>query len=462
VISRATEAAPAPAAEATLQLSEVSDELGAIARTAGSGSARARLTRLSSLFGRATASERDFLVRLLFGELRQGALEGVLVDAIARASSGSVATIRQAAMTSGSLTTVARVALTEGPAALSRFVIQIFRPVQPMLAESATSVAEALADLGQGMLEFKLDGARIQVHKQDRDVRVFSRNLRDVTAAVPEVVDLVSVLSPRELIVDGEVLALDGDGGPMPFQETMRRFGRKLDVDRLRRELPLTPVLFDCLYLDGESLLDKPLSERRQTLVSVAAPHVVPHIVTSTITEAEAFMNESVSRGHEGIMVKALDAKYIAGSRGRSWLKVKVVRTLDLVVLAAEWGHGRRKGKLSNLHLGARDTESDGFVMLGKTFKGLTDEMLEWQTSALLGLETHRDAYTVYVRPELVVEVAFNDVQESPQYPGRLALRFARVKGYRQDKSAAEADTIEAVRTIHARRFVTTKDTKNG
>ena len=459
VISRATEAAPAPADEATLQLPEVSHALGAIAQTAGAGSARARLTQLASLFGRATAGERDFLVRLLFGELRQGALEGVLLDAIARASASPVAAIRQAAMTSGSLTTAARVALTEGPAALSQFVIQIFRPVQPMLAESASSIGEAMSLLGQGMLEFKLDGARIQVHKQGRDVRVFSRNLRDVTAAVPEVVDAISVLSPPDLIVDGEVLALDRDGRPLPFQETMRRFGRKLDVDRLRQELPLTPVLFDCLYLDGESLLDKPLSERRQRLSSVAANHLVTHIVTSTLSEAEAFMNEAVSRGHEGLMVKALDAHYIAGSRGRSWLKVKVVRTLDLVVLAAEWGHGRRKGKLSNLHLGARDTESGGFVMLGKTFKGLTDEMLEWQTRALLGLETHRDTYTVYVRPELVVEVAFNDVQESPQYPGRLALRFARVKAFREDKSASEADTLDSVREIWKSRVATTRDT---
>jgi DNA ligase-1 len=326
-----------------------------------------------------------------------------------------------------------------------------------MLAESAASVTEAMALLGRAILELKLDGARIQVHKQGADVRVFSRNLRDVTGAVPEVVDAVRVL-PRDLIVDGEVLAFDAEGMPLPFQETMRRFGRKLDVERLRRELPLTPVLFDCLYLNGESLVDRPLSERREKLVE-AAPHlVVPHILTSSVAEAEAFMNGSVKGGHEGVMVKALDARYVAGSRGRSWLKVKLVRTLDLVVLAAEWGHGRRRGKLSNLHLGARDTESGGFVMLGKTFKGLTDEMLAWQTRALLDLEVHRDTYTVYVRPELVVEVAFNDVQESPHYPGRLALRFARVKAYRQDKSAAEADTLEAVRAIWQSRSTTTKN----
>lgn len=460
LISQAGKAASPAVAEATLTLSEVDDALGTIARTSGAGSSRARLTQLASLLARATASERDFLIRLLFGELRQGALEGILLDAIARASASSVETIRQAAMTSGSLMTVARVALTEGPDALSRFVIELFRPVQPMLAESAGSVDEAMGDLGQAMLEFKLDGARIQVHKQGRDVRVFTRNLRDVTAAVPEVVETIGTLSPDDLIVDGEVIALDKDGRPLPFQETMRRFGRKLEVDRLRRDLPLTPFLFDCLYLNGQSLLDQPLSERRKQLTDIAPHHVVPHILTSVLSEAETFMNEAVSRGHEGIMAKALDARYIAGSRGRSWLKVKVVRTLDLVVLAAEWGHGRRTGKLSNLHLGARNTESGGFVMLGKTFKGLTDEMLAWQTKALLDLETHRDTYTVYVRPELVVEVAFNDVQESPQYPGRLALRFARVKAYRQDKSASEADTIETVRSIHGGRFSTTKNTK--
>jgi DNA ligase-1 len=460
VISQAVRASPAPGSVATLQLSDVHEALGAIARIGGAGSSRARLSHLASLFGRTTGPERDFLIRLLFGELRQGALEGVLVDAIARASATPVATIRQAAMTSGNLTTVARVALTEGALALSRFVIQVFRAVQPMLAESAATVDEAMTDLGQAMLEFKLDGARIQVHKQGRDIRVFSRNLRDVTTAVPEVVEAAELLPAEELIVDGEVLALDQDKRPLPFQETMRRFGRKLDIERLRSELPLTPVFFDCLYQNGESLLDMPLTERRKRLESVAARMVVPHLVTSVPSEAEAFMNESVSRGHEGIMAKALDGTYVAGSRGRSWLKVKVVRTLDLVVLAAEWGHGRRTGKLSNLHLGARDPESNGFVMLGKTFKGLTDEMLEWQTRALLELETHRDAYTVYVRPELVVEVAFNDVQESPQYPGRVALRFARVKAFRQDKSAAEADTLDAVRAIHGGQFRQLKEDK--
>jgi DNA ligase-1 len=432
-----------------LELRDVDKGLDEIARISGPGSGRARVNLLKRLFARATPDERDFLIRLLSGELRQGALEGMLIGAIARAVDIPAATIRQAAMTAGDLRLVARTAFTEGPAGLSRFCIQVFRPLLPMLAESAATVAEALQDLGEATFEFKLDGARIQVHKAGDDVKVFSRNLRDVTAAVPEVLEAIRPLPARDLIVDGEVLALRSDGGPQPFQETMRRFTRKRDIARLRQEIPLTPFLFDCLYIDGEALLEQPQSSRFARLTAIAPHLVLPHITTSSQKEAEAFLDESVRRGHEGLMAKAPHARYVAGSRGRSWLKIKVVRTLDLVVLAAEWGHGRRRGWLSNLHLGARSPDTNGFVMLGKTFKGLTDEILEWQTHALLGLETHRDPYTVYVRPELVVEVAFNDIQESPQYPGRLALRFARVKAYRPDKTAAEADTLAAVQSIY-------------
>ena len=439
----------APHAGQPLELRDVDKALDEIARTSGPGSARARVKLLKLLFARATAEERDFLIRLLSGELRQGALEGILTEAIARAVDIPAATIREAAMTAGDLRLVARVAFTEGPAGLSRFSVQLFRPLQPMLAESAATVAEALQDLGEAALELKLDGARIQVHKAGDDVRVFSRNLRDVTAAVPEVLEAIRPLPARDLIVDGEVLALRPDGVPQPFQETMRRFTRKLDIARLRQEIPLTPFLFDCLYIDGEALLEQPQSSRFARLTAIAPHLVVPHITTSSQKEAEEFLDQSVRRGHEGVMAKAPDARYVAGSRGRSWLKIKVVRTLDLVVLAAEWGHGRRRGWLSNLHLGARHPDTNGFVMLGKTFKGLTDDILEWQTRALLELETHRDAYTVYVHPELVVEIAFNDIQESPHYPGRLALRFARVKGYRPDKTAAEADTLAAVQSIY-------------
>jgi DNA ligase-1 len=319
-----------------------------------------------------------------------------------------------------------------------------------MLADSADEIGDALAALGEASLEYKLDGARIQVHKAGDQVVVYSRALNAVTDAVPEVVDAVRALPASALILDGEVLALKPDGTPHRFQDTMRRFGRRLDVDRLREALPLRPYFFDLLHLDGRDTLDVPQAERFDAL-ACALPDslVIPHRRTASPPDAEAFLAEALARGHEGVMAKATGAPYAAGSRGSAWLKVKAVRTLDLVVLAAEWGSGRRTGWLSNLHLGARDPVRGGFVMLGKTFKGLTDQLLAWQTEALLSREVGRDAYTVYVRPELVVEVAFNDVQTSPTYPGGLALRFARVKRYRPDKQAAEADTIDAVRRIH-------------
>jgi DNA ligase-1 len=346
---------------------------------------------------------------------------------------------------------VALAAIEEGEPGLSRFMVQMFRPVQPMLADSADRVDEALERIGTAALEYKLDGARIQVHKAGDEVRVYTRNLREVTAAVPEVVEAARGLPARELILDGEVIALRADAIPHPFQVTMRRFGRKLDVGSLRVELPLTPVLFDCLYLDGEALIDRPQSDRFGILTGLAPRLVVPHVLGPTAERAAEFLDAALREGHEGIVAKALDAPYAAGSRGRSWIKVKQARTLDLVVLAAEWGHGRRRGWLSNLHLGARDPGRGGFVMLGKTFKGMTDAVLEWQTGQLLAREIARDAYTVHVRPELVVEIAFNDLQESPRYPGGLALRFARVKRYRSDKTAADADTISDVQDIYRR-----------
>jgi DNA ligase-1 len=306
--------------------------------------------------------------------------------------------------------------------------------------------------LGEAELEFKLDGARVQVHKAGADVRVYSRRLNDVTVAVPELVEAVRALPTRELILDGEAIALRPDGRPHPFQITMRRFGRRLDIERLRAELPLATVFFDLLYHDGVPLMDQPLARRAHALgESVSESLLVPRVITASSDAARAFMRTALARGHEGIMAKALDAPYEAGRRGARWLKLKPADTLDLVVLAAEWGHGRRQGWLSNLHLGARDPDGGGFVMLGKTFKGLTDAMLAWQTERLLELEIGRDAYAVHVRPELVVEVAFNDVQASPHYPGGMALRFARVKRFRPDKTAAEADTIAAVRAIHLR-----------
>jgi len=435
-----------------LTLHDVDDTFTQIAAMKGSGSAAARRQRLGDLLRRATRPEQDFIVRLLFGELRQGALEAVLVEAVAKATDIPSASVRRAVMMAGVLAPVARAALSGGEAGLAGFGVQLFQPVQPMLAQPADDMNDALVQLRNDVsLEWKLDGARIQAHKRGDEIRVFSRNLRDVTSAVPEVVDAMRALDVHDLIVDGEVIALRADDSPQPFQVTMQRFGRKLDVERLRHEIPLTPVLFDCLYADGDPLIDVAQEARVSRLESVARPLVVPRLVRPTSESAVRFLDETLRRGHEGLMVKSLAAPYAAGRRGQQWLKVKIARTLDLVILAAEWGHGRRTGWLSNLHLGARDPAHGGFVMLGKTFKGLTDEMLAWQTEKLRGLEISHDRYTVYVEPELVVEIAFNEVQESPHYPGGLALRFARVKGYRQDKSANDADTIDAVRDIYLR-----------
>jgi DNA ligase-1 len=438
------------AAEATLTVGDVDATLAGIAGTAGKGSAAERSTRLATLFARATAAEQDFLVRLLVGELRQGALEGVMIDAIAAAAGLAAADVRRAAMLTGSVPMVARIALAEGAGALASLRIALHRPVQPMLAQPADDIAAAMARLGTAAVEWKIDGARVQVHKSGHDVRVYTRALNDVTASVPEIVEALRDLGSGELILDGEAIALAPGGAPLPFQVTMKRFGRKLDVARLRAELPIAVSFFDCLYRDGTPLVDRPAHERFDALAAaLPAALCIPRLVTGDVAAAEAFYADALARGHEGVMVKALDAPYEAGARGASWLKVKRAHTLDLVVLAAEWGHGRRHGWLSNLHLGARDP-SGGWLMLGKTFKGMTDELLAWQTRELLARETSRDSHTVHVRPELVVEVAFNDLQASPQYPGGLALRFARVKGYRPDKRAEEADTIETVRAIYA------------
>lgn len=438
-----------PATDPTLELRELDGVFDRIANISGAGVTRARTQLLVDLFTRATEREQVFLARLLSGELRQGAHEGVLADAIARAAGAPVTAIRHAAMMCGDLGEVACAALVDGMSALSKFSIQLFRPVEPMLASPADSVAQAIQAFGQAAFELKLDGARIQVHKSGDQVRVFSRALRDVTPAVPEVIHAVRAMATREVILDGEVLALQRDGTPLPFQETMRRFGRRLDIDRLRADLPLTPFFFDCLYIDGRPVTAEPQRERFAALTSVVGERVVPHRLIGDEGAASEFFDQAMARGHEGVMAKSLDAPYAAGSRGSAWLKIKNVRTLDLVVLAAEWGNGRRRGWLSNLHLGARDPERNRLVMLGKTFKGMTDALLEWQTAALLEREVSRDGPIVFVRPELVVEVAFNDLQESPQYPGGLALRFARVKGYRPDKSAEQADTLQTLQDIY-------------
>jgi DNA ligase 1 len=446
-------ALPGSAAESpSVELPEVNAVLDTIAGTTGKGSAETRQRLLRELLVRLTAEEQRFLGGLIVGELRQGALEGLVVEAIARAASRPPAEVRRALMMAGDLPAVARAALAGGEAGLSALAVRLFQPVLPMLAGSADDVSEALAELGEAAVEWKLDGARVQIHRKGDEVKIYSRRLNEVTGAVPELVELARSFPSAEFIVEGEAIALRPDGSPLPFQTTMRRFGRRLDVERIRDELPVTLFLFDLLYLDGTSLLDEPLARRSALLVGAVPQAVlVPRLVTGSAEEAGEFHRSAMDRGHEGVMVKALSAPYEAGRRGRRWLKVKTVRTLDLVVLAAEWGHGRRRGWLSNLHLGARDPATGGFVMLGKTFKGMTDEMLRWQTERLSELEVRRDDYTVFVRPELVVEVAFNDLQASTQYPGGLALRFARVKGYRPDKSASEADTIETLREMYRR-----------
>jgi ATP-dependent DNA ligase I len=442
------DARKSPAHEAGLKVIEVDRILQSLTEVSGSGSQSRRLDLLQAMFARATEPEQQFLTGLLMGELRQGALEGVMLEAVAKASGISSVRVRRAAMMAGDIARVARAAMESGEAGLEQYDIQLFRPIQPMLAQSADDIPEALAAIGEAALEYKMDGARVQVHKSGDHVAVYSRSLKDVTPAVPEVVDLVRAMPAKDLMLDGEVISLLPDGRPQPFQITMRRFGRKLDVERMRQELPMTPFWFDLLYLNGGPLLDESQSRRFRALSELAPGSLMPHIVTGDAVAGDEFLEQAIARGHEGVMAKAIEAKYAAGARGQSWVKVKRARTLDLVILAAEWGHGRRKGWLSNLHLGARDTEKGGFAMLGKTFKGLTDEMLAWQTQELLKIEIGRDSYTVHVEPKLVVEIAFNEIQVSPRYASGLALRFARVKRYRPDKTAAEGDTFETVQRL--------------
>ena len=437
------------ATASTLDLRDVDSAFDQLLSVRGKNSGRERARLLGDLFARATAEEQNFLAALIVGEVRQGALDGVLLEAIAKAGGLQADNVRRAAMMAGDLGAIARVSLTDGGAGLGAYQLEVFRPVQPMLADSAPTVADALSAGVPAVVEWKLDGARIQVHRRDDRVAVYTRNLNDVTAAVPEVVEAVRALPARELILDGEVIALAPDGKPHPFQITMRRFGRRLEVAQLRAELPLTAFFFDVLLQDGDSIVDDPLSQRLERLDGVLPASLrVPRIVTGDPEEASRFQADALARGHEGVMVKSLSAPYAAGRRGSAWLKVKEARTLDLVVLAVEWGSGRRKGWLSNIHLGARDPATGGFVMLGKTFKGMTDKILEWQTKELLAREVGRDGHIVYVRPELVVEIAFDGVQRSPRYPGGLALRFARVLRYREDKTAADADTIDTVRAL--------------
>ena len=439
-----------PSSAEPLTLLDVDRAFDELVIVKGRGSAQAKARMLTDLFSRAGESERSFIVRVLLGDVRQGALGGVMEEAVALASSISVDRIRRAAMFAGNLEPVALAVLSDGERGLASFQLALFRPVRPMLAQPAEGIAEALQRNDTAAFETKVDGARIQVHRAGDRVAVYSRQLNDVTPALPEVVSAIRELPVDAAIFDGEVIALDAAGVPLPFQTTMRRFGRRLDVDALRHELPLSTMLFDVLHLDGVDLIDRADRERRVALERVAPHLAVPRIVTNDPAQAQAFYDDVLARGHEGLMAKSLDAPYAAGARGSAWLKIKAAHTLDLVVLAVERGSGRRSKWLSNIHLGARDPASGGFVMLGKTFKGMTDEILEWQTRTFDALAIARDDYTVYVRPEIVVEIAFNDVQQSPRYPGGFALRLARVLRYRPDKKASEADTIERVREIFA------------
>jgi DNA ligase-1 len=442
--------APDPAPDPSLTVAGVDATFERIGRLAGSGSQAERRRLVAELFGRATSAEQRFLIGLLSGELRQGALEGVMVEAIARAAGVPGAEVRRALMLRGALGPVAEVALASGVPGLREFHLEVGRPLQPMLASTATSVEAAMERVGEAAVEWKLDGARVQVHRAGTEVAVFTRTLDDITARVPEVVAAALALPVGAAVLDGEVIALQPGGRPHPFQVTASRVGSRLEVARLAATLPLTAFLFDLLHLDGQDLLDRAGAERHAAMAAVVPETLrIPRTVTADPAAAAAFLDDTLARGHEGVMVKSLAATWEAGRRGSGWLKVKPVHTLDLVVLAVEWGHGRRRGWLSNLHLGARDPDG-GFVMLGKTFKGLTDKLLTWQTERLLELEVSRDAYTVHVRPELVVEIAFDGLQTSPRYPGGLALRFARVVRYRPDKRPEEADTIDTVRAIHA------------
>lgn len=440
-----------PAAEPTLTVTGVDAELTALAATSGPGSQALRRERLRALFAAATADEQRFLWALLTGEVRQGALDAVAADALAHAAGAPPADVRRAVMLAGSLQDVARVLLTEGSGALGSFRLTVGRPVQPMLAQSAASVGEALDKLGPCAVEEKLDGIRVQVHRDGDRIRAYTRTLDDITDRLPELVTAVAALDARRFVLDGELIALGEDGRPRPFQETASRVGSRRDVAGAAAHVPVVPVFFDALLVDDEDLLDRPFTDRHAALARLLPEHlrvrrtlVADPEDPQTRAAADAFLADTLERGHEGVVAKDLTAAYSAGRRGASWLKVKPVHTLDLVVLAVERGSGRRTGKLSNLHLGARRPDGT-FAMLGKTFKGLTDALLEWQTERLGELATDDDGHVVTVRPELVVEIAYDGLQRSTRYPAGVTLRFARVLRYREDKTAREADTVETV-----------------
>ena len=443
---------PPPASEPTATVAEVDAALTSLAALTGSGSVAARTAAVGALFGRLTADEQEYLRNLLTGQLRQGALDGVMLAAIAAAAEVPEAAVRRAAMLAGHAGPVAVAALSGGVDALEAIGLEVGRPVRPMLAASAPDVAAAWEQVGDegAFVDGKLDGIRVQAHRDGDEVRLFTRSLDEITERLPEVVEVVSALPAERVVLDGEAIALDADGRPRPFQETAARTMSSAGVEKLRQEVPVSTYFFDLLHVDGEDLLDLPAARRLEQLAElVPAEFLAPRVRASSAQEAQEFFDRLVRDGHEGVVVKSPDAPYAAGRRGAGWVKVKPRHTLDLVVLAVEWGSGRRKGWLSNIHLGARDPETGGFVMLGKTFKGMTDEMLQWQTRRFTELATEgTDNWVVKVRPEQVVEIAFDGIQTSSRYPGGMALRFARVLRYRDDKTADEADTIDTVRAL--------------
>ncbi|MFD3499749.1 ATP-dependent DNA ligase [Streptomyces sp. NPDC058678] len=442
----------APAVEPTLTVREVDALLSALGKVSGAGSQAERARLVGELMGAATEGEQRFLLGLISGEVRQGALDAVAIEGLAQATEAPSADVRRAVMLAGSLQTVAEALLADGSAALDRFRLTVGRPVLPMLAHSASSVAEAVQKLGSCAVEEKLDGIRVQIHRDGETVRLYTRTLDDITDRLPELTAAALQLRGERFILDGEVIAFDADGRPRSFQETAGRVGSRVDVTTAAEAVPVSPVFFDALSVEDRDLLDLPFAERHAELARlVPEPMRVRRTLVSgpqNVHAAEEFLAGTLQRGHEGVVVKSLDAPYSAGRRGASWLKVKPVHTLDLVVLAAEWGHGRRTGKLSNLHLGAR-TADGSFAMLGKTFKGMTDAMLTWQTERLQELAVDTNGYVVTVRPELVVEIAYDGLQKSTRYPAGVTLRFARVVRYREDKRPAEADTVETLLAAH-------------
>ncbi|MFC9896799.1 ATP-dependent DNA ligase [Nocardia sp. NPDC127579] len=448
-----------PAPVAALTVSAVDAAFSELAGVSGSGSANRRRELLTALWSSATAEEQGFLLRLLAGEIRQGALAAIVAEAVAAAADVPVELVRRAHMLSGQLPVTAAAALAGGADALREFRLEVGRPIQPMLAAPGASLDEVLTEFeGEVSVEHKMDGARIQVHRQDERVWVFTRTLRDITDRVPELVALVRKLDCTSVVLDGETLALTDSGRPRPFQETMSRFATSVVATpppapepaaaTSTEEVLLHPYFFDCLHLDGTDLLDAPLARRRAALTSVASEYSIPALIRPDAEAAAEYFDGVLASGHEGVMIKSLSAPYAAGRRGRAWQKIKPTHTLDLIVLGAEWGYGRRTGYLSNLHLGARDPSTGEPVMVGKTFKGLTDALLGWQTAEFPRHERTRDEHTVYLWPELVVEIALDGVQVSPRYPGGVALRFARVVRYRPDKRPADADTIDTVRAL--------------